>query len=373
MSNMLVLEERPPTLDQFYGQEKTVETLKKYSKNKNFPQILFFAGETGTGKTSLAKIIAKTILCESVDENGYPCNTCVKCKAVINETINNFYFEINGSNIGIDEAREIEIMSKQREFGVSHKVILIEEFQETLNKSSSAAKNLLKLMEHSSEYVHFLITAMDTSKLPAASKDRMQVYYLKTFSYDVIAENLYRICKEKNIDIDDSPEKAEVLITIADSTKGSMRGAVSSLQRVIDSELWTVKEVIEELNIISNQALSKSINDLLSGDISALDTKFNKELISRLRYILNLYYKHLSGYKLNGYEKSQLQNIDTSISLDKILIAYEELNTLFTYVYQPQDLIEYHLLNIIQRLKNNFPNKQKLVEDKKQQEVKRRR
>ena len=193
---------------------------------------------------------------------------------------------------------------------------------------------------------------MDDSKINKAIKDRCVTYNLQKLSIEDISSNLYSICQKENVTID-TEEKANVLLTIAESVDGSMRGALSYLERVLDSDIWSIDELKKELNIISNKDIVEAINCLLTGNIQVLETKFTKEIIDRLRYTLNLVFKKLSNVELNQYERTQLAGISKSITIENCIIAYEELNKLFTYAWTPNDLIEYTLIRIVQRIQES--------------------
>ena len=363
MAEPLYSKYRPLTLNQMWGQKKTIEAFKKYSQEGEFPRTIILTGLTGTGKSTLEKIVSKSILCQHKDEFGNPCNSCSTCKTVIEEKISNFYYINNASNLGIDEMRELESIANTREMGIKHKVIVIDEFQEIFN-NQKAAKNSLKILEKQTTYTTFILCMMDDSKLNKAVKDRCVTFNLKPLSIEDISTNLYEVCQKENVEID-TEEKANVLLSIADSVDGSMRGSLSCLQRCIDSNTWTVEEAMKELNIISNKDVSTILNHLLTGDIKAVENiQATKELIERIRYLMNLLFKSKSGVELEKYQKNLLQNINVKdVPVENIIIAYEELNKLLTLAYLPYDVIEYTLIRIVQRI-NGDKNSQDNNENK---------
>jgi len=367
---------RPLTLDQMWGQKKVVEAFKKYSKEGEFPRAIILTGNTGSGKTTLSNIISKSILCQHKDEFGNPCNQCSHCKTVMEEKISNFYYVNNASNLGIDEMRDLENTASIREMGVKHKVIIIDEFQEIFS-NQKAAKNILKILEKQTSYTYFILCMMDDSKLNKAVKDRCVTFNLSKLSIEDIGSNLYEICNKEKVEID-TEEKANVLLAIADSVDGSMRGALSCLQRCIDSNIWTVEEAVKELNIISNKEVSTLLNHLLTGNIKALENiQANKELVDRIRYLMNILFKSKSGVEIEKYQKTLLQNVEVkSISETNIIIAYEELNKLLTLSYVPYDVIEYAFIRIVQRIKertNALSGPQIEIKSEKEEPTRRRR
>lgn len=356
---MLYNDYRPLLLDQVVGQDTTIKALKKRFKENNLPRVILLEGITGIGKTTLDRIIGKHILCNNKDEEGNSCNTCEICKAIDNEIKNSFYFEKNCSNMNIDETRELEKDAEIKSFSQSKaKVFVLDEVQE-MKKSSAALNSLLKLLEKDNKNCYFILSTMASRDVPPAIRNRCTTYSLKPISLGDISKHLYNICIKEGIQIDNE-EKANVLLTITDSSYGSMRSAVSYLERVIDSELWTVKQVIEELEIISTSSIVESINNLFEGKSEALNIQYTKELIDKFRQILSTIFKYKSGVDLPPWQLQQLKGINKNIELPQIEKALDRLFELNKFTYLTQELIDFTLLKIL--LDNRKPHLQRLVE-----------
>jgi DNA polymerase III subunit gamma/tau len=366
MSENLYNKYRPKTLNEVFGRTTLVKEYKKRFKENKISHNNYFEGLTGTGKTTIMRIIAKSILCKDKDVEGNACNVCEMCRTIDNERISHNYFEYNASNLNIEAVRDLEESASKRPIGeYSIKVYVIDEMQE-LNKNKVAEKNMLKLLEKQNDYTYFLLGTMDSSKVVSAIKDRGTYYKLKPFTFQDIALYLEYICKKENVIID-TKDKAETLVTIAQSSSGSMRKAVGFLERAINSELWTAKELLDELDIISNSSIACIINYIFAGDPKAVELEINKEVLDSLRYTLMLCYKRINGVNLNPYQKSQIKDININkYHLESLL---NSLNDLFKYPYIYNDLIEFHILQVVSKIKSGMS----MMEAKSSPEIKTRR
>jgi DNA polymerase-3 subunit gamma/tau len=207
----------PLNFKDIMGQENIVKELLTRSKNDNFSQVMFFTGNTGTGKTSLEKIVAKSILCDT-KVDGEPCNTCTSCQNVILDKNSEHYEVYDASKIGkdamqgiIESAHKISPFSKKK-----LKVIVIDELQEI--KSSSAEKSLLKALESPRDNIFWLVSSMDNTKLNLATIDRCTPYYFRNLKEEKISERLFEICEKENIEMNE--EKINILFALSNHSHG---------------------------------------------------------------------------------------------------------------------------------------------------------
>lgn len=348
----LFLKYAPQTFKDVVGQETTVKELSKRAIDKNFPQCIYFTGYTGTGKTVLSRIVSKSLLCKNLDKEGNPCNTCPTCIAIHNGQKLLNYFEENGSNCNIDRMREIEEMSQKKIMLADSniKVFYIDEIQEIASKSKEAMKNLLKLLEKPSKNNYFILGSMDDSNIPEAVRNRCVTYKLKNLTVDQISERLAYICKSENIEID-SVEKANVLLSISENSQGSLRTAISQLERVIYSEIWDEKKLVDELELYSNEYSNSIITNLLCGKFIKEDKyDISKKLVDTIIQKLNILYKSECGISINGYEKSLINKIGLPFkdSKNNKIVIESSLNCfydLLKYNYTTPALMEYTLLH----------------------------
>ena len=342
---------RPQLYSQMVGQDKIIKELSKRSIDNNLSQVILFEGMSGIGKTCLSKITAKSILCQSKNEKGEPCNQCSFCQTVNNENISNYFYEYNASNLNIEELRQLEdLASKKTLSNAKARVFVIDELQEIATNRTQ--KNILKLLEKPLKNIFFILGTMDGSKIDKAIKNRCTLYKLQPLSVPEIVKYLMYICKEENILLD-TIEKKQIIISLADTCMGSMRAAISNLERVIYSDLWSIKELQEELSIISNEDLNEMVNQLLQGDINLLNNKITDDILKRIKFILNLLYKFENKLELNAWQKQQIGGIK-KCNVESIEYTIAQLNELNKFPYLPSDLIEFEIINIIRENKKRI-------------------
>lgn len=344
---------RPSTLDEVVGHQKIITELKKRSEDNNFPQVMMFIGKTGVGKTTLQRIISKNILCQNKDAKGNSCNTCNTCMSIDQEKILLNYNEYDGYDLNIEQARTIEeLASKKIPFDKANKrVFVIDELQGVVSKNQQALKKLLKFLERPYKDAHFILGSMEWIKLPEAIKNRTVLYRLDPLDPVLIAQYLNKYCESQKIAID-TQDKAEVLISIASSCGGSMRTAISLLERVIYGNIWTPQEVQKELKVFSTSKINSIIDGVLQGKVEALeDIDFSDEILDSIRFRLNSIYKFKSGLKLEKLEQAELTGIDSRVDIKRVEVFITTLNELMKYNYVTPTLMEFTFLNIINKVK----------------------
>ena len=342
---------RPNSLTTIIGHSATVKDLQKRSKNNTLPRVMLFSGITGIGKTTFFRIISKNIICNDRDENGNSCNVCNICKTIDNEKISNFYFEINASSLNIDEVRTLIENAEVKSFSnAKAKIFVIDEVQE-MKKSQAALNALLKPIEKEYKNVYFIFGTMDDKQVPKAILNRCTVYKLKPHTLEDISKQLYSICNLENVKIE-TEEQANVLVTLAENSYGSLRQAISYLERVINSELWTTKEVNKELGLVSASELNQKINSLFKGRSDAFEIVYSEDLINTIRYMFGAMYKKLSDVPVEGWQLEKLTGIDRSITIKQVEHALNKLFDLNKYPYINQEIIDFTLVDIFNWNKN---------------------
>ena len=271
-SNLISKEYRPRKFSEVIGQKFTINTFKKYSVDNRWPDVMFYEGNSGSGKTTTALIVAAIINCEHpiLNKDGYydPCLECASCKSILNETFSHDTHFFKSAEMEKNDIIELENLASQTPWhGGKKNVVVIDEIQ-SLGKSSKEAT--LNLLEKKRKDTIFILCTMDVSKIDKAILSRGQVYKFKSLNSSEIGEALL-----KNLSVIDPEETilipSSVLLTIAQNSWGSIRQAQNYLQRCIDSELFTDELLIEELGLISEQRGYEILTKLLNKDYSFYD------------------------------------------------------------------------------------------------------
>lgn len=355
MAENLFSKYRPTTLNEIYGHDIIKKDLKQRLL-KGLPKVILFSGNAGTGKNTFEKIISRSYICRNKDAEGNPCGICEECQTVIKERVSNYYYLYDGTHIGIEESKTIcEVASKKNLSVVPNKVIVIDEFQGLAN-APKALSALLKIMEKVQDKVIFILLTMDEDRLPKECKTAIQrrgvIYRLKDLPFDEISKYLYTICQKEGVLIN-TEDKANTLITLSQNSLGSPGLAASYLERCIYSELWNPKTVLEELGIISEETLTVIMNKLFIGDVTLFDTKITKDILEKIRGILNTLYKYKNGVAINNYFKSSISGI-ISVSNEIIKDTIDKLNKITYFPYISQEIIDFTLIDILNTNKEKY-------------------
>lgn len=285
---------RPSNFDEVVGQKVIVKTLKNAIKYDRLSHAYLFCGPRGTGKTSIAKILAKTINCTNL-QDYLPCNECENCLQYNNKQSVDIIEIDAASNNGVDEIRELrDKVGLVPSFG-KYKIYIIDEVHML---TTSAFNALLKTLEEPPKHVIFILATTEPFKIPITILSRCQRFDFKKISVDDIVFRLRAIADAENIKIKD-----EILKEIAILSDGGMRDSINLLDQV-NAYVGGEKEVAyedvhdvngtlkpEELYDFICKIKSNDLKDalLLSdsyNDIGKNMTKVLEELISFFRNIL---------------------------------------------------------------------------------------
>ena len=256
---------RAQTFGQIVGQQAVVETLRNGVRSGRTAHGVLFAGPRGTGKTSLARILAKAINCTDV-RDGEPCDACPSCLA-IREGRTLDLFEIDAaSNRGIDAVRAIRDLVQYPPGELAHKVFILDEAHQITKDAWGA---LLKTLEEPPEFVNFMFASTEPAGFPAAILSRLQRFDLRRLTVPEIAGKMRMILEAEGRAAD--PEAIDLIARLA---AGGMRDAESMLDQLLatDSASLTADRVREVLGLVDEETLEAFLGALLSGDaIVAID------------------------------------------------------------------------------------------------------
>jgi DNA polymerase-3 subunit gamma/tau len=252
---------RPDTFADVKGQEHIVTTLQNQLKANRIGHAYLFTGTRGTGKTTVAKIFAKTVNCENPTENG-PCGECRICRAIAAGASMNVIEIDAASNNGVDNIREIvEEVSYSPAEG-KYKVYIIDEVHML---SIGAFNALLKTLEEPPSYVIFILATTEVHKLPITILSRCQRYDFKRISIDTITARMQELVDTEGVQVE---EKA--LRYIAKTADGSMRDALSLLDQCIAFHLGrelTYDKVLDVLGAVDTEVFSRLLRLVLDRDV----------------------------------------------------------------------------------------------------------
>ena len=189
---------RPDTFEDVKGQDHIVTTLKNQIRADRIGHAFLFCGTRGTGKTTVAKILAKAVNCEQ-PVDGSPCNECPTCRAIQAGTSMNVIEIDAASNNGVDNIREIREEVTYRPTQGKYKVYIIDEVHML---SAGAFNALLKTLEEPPSYVIFILATTESHKIPVTIQSRCQRYDFHRISIDTIAGRLRELMEKERKELD---------------------------------------------------------------------------------------------------------------------------------------------------------------------------
>lgn len=264
---------RPSTFDEVKGQEHIVTTLKNQVINDRIGHAYLFCGTRGTGKTSVAKILAKAVNCaHPVD--GNPCGECEVCRAVAAGASMNVIEIDAASNNGVDNIREIKEEVAYPPTQGRFKVYIIDEVHML---SLGAFNALLKTLEEPPAYVIFILATTEAHKIPITILSRCQRYDFKRISIDTISTRLSELMVAEDISADE-----RALRYVAKAADGSMRDALSLLDQCLAfymGQELKYENVLEVLGAVDTEVFSDFFRGIVDGDAIGLIHKLEKIII----------------------------------------------------------------------------------------------
>ncbi len=263
---------RPTTFDTVVGQSSITSTLKNAIKSNQLAQSFLFCGPRGVGKTSCARILAKTINCENITDNVDACNECVSCKS-FNENASFNVHELDAaSNNSVDDIRKLVDQVRFAPQVGEYNIYIIDEVHML---SAQAFNAFLKTLEEPPKHAKFILATTEKHKIIPTILSRCQIFDFKRVGVNDIAGHLDFVAKSEGV-----TAESEALHLIAQKSDGAMRDSLSLFDRLISfsDKTLTYKGVIEHLNILDYDYYFKVTDYLLTNDIKELLNIFNEIL-----------------------------------------------------------------------------------------------
>ncbi len=322
---------RPNTFEDVKGQDAIVTTLKNQIKSNRIGHAYLFCGTRGTGKTTLAKIMAKAVNCEN-PQDGSPCGECAMCKAI--SAANNMnVMEIDAaSNNGVENIREIVDAVSYSPTEGKYRVYIIDEVHML---STGAFNALLKTLEEPPSYVIFILATTESHKIPITILSRCQRYDFKRISIDTIADRIKELTDKEQVDIEEA-----AIRYIARVADGSMRDALSLLDQCIAfhyGETLTYEKALSVLGAVDNRVFAQLLDCVMDknimGAIGVLD-----EVVMQGRELpqfvndFTLYLRNLMMVKSADVPAEVLEISNEALEVLKEEAARLELNTILRYI-----------------------------------------
>ena len=254
---------RSKTFDEIIGQESVVSILKKQLQNDTLPHALLFTGPRGTGKTSLARIVAKALNCTKRREDGNPCKDletmCPNCLAILDGRFEDLIEIDAASNRGIEEIRQIKENINLLPLKSKRKIYIIDEAHMLTREAFNA---LLKVLEEPPEHILFMMCTTEYNKVPATILSRCEKLELNLAPLESLIKKLQLICESEGVNVE---EKG--LEVVAEAGNGSFRDSETLLEKIVSNNIGnknivTEAEVRETLGMPPSQIISEFIQGM---------------------------------------------------------------------------------------------------------------
>src|SRR4051812_48271414 len=247
---------RPSTFDTVVGQSSITNTLKNAIRNKHLAQAFLFCGPRGVGKTTCARILAKTINCTNISENIEACDVCESCRSFNESHSLNIYELDAASNNSVDDIRSLVEQVRYAPHSGQYKIYIIDEVHML---STGAFNAFLKTLEEPPPYAIFILATTEKHKIIPTILSRCQIFDFKRITVKDAKEHLADVAKSQGVAFED-----DALHIIAQKADGAMRDALSIFDRVVSycGNNLTRQAVTENLNVLDYETYI-TVTDLL--------------------------------------------------------------------------------------------------------------
>lgn len=263
---------RPQTFDTVVGQKSITNTLKNAILNNHLAQAFLFCGPRGVGKTTCARILAKTINCFNISEQTEACNTCESCTSFNEQHSFNIHELDAASNNSVDDIRSLVDQVRIPPQVGDRKIYIIDE----VHMLSQAAFNaFLKTLEEPPAHAIFILATTEKHKIIPTILSRCQIFDFKRIQVEDVAKHLAEICEKESIEFE-----SDALHIIGQKADGALRDGLSIFDRMVsfNQAKITYKDTLENLNILDYDYYFKVVDQALKQDIPSTLLTFNEIL-----------------------------------------------------------------------------------------------
>ena len=332
-SKVLALKYRPVTLDDLVGQEAVAKTIYNSIKLNKTPNAYIFHGIRGTGKTSIARIIAKGLNCKNGIEKLCKENLCENCKAITNSNHLDVIEQDCATATGIDSVRDLIEFCRYPPSSAKYKVLILDEIQAM---SKAGAQSLLKILEEPPKYVRFIFCTTEIKKILVTMLSRCSRFDLSRIKFDQLFNYIKKINTLESGNISD-----DALKLICKCSEGSVRDSLSLLDRALlscsESEKLDLQLAKKIFGHFDKSLLINILRCLLNGrDKDAIDiyrTIYNlgiepkvfvEEFLEILYYIKNISSIKLdkNSFNLNDTEFAEIEELSKNIEIKTIILYW---------------------------------------------------
>lgn len=314
---------RPKSFSDVIGQNHITETLKREIDSGRISHAYLFTGSRGTGKTTCAKIFAKSVNCQNI-VSGEACRKCEICKEAESESLLDIVEIDAASNNSVENIRSMKEELVFSPVKCKYRVYIVDEVHML---STGAFNAFLKILEEPPSHVIFILATTEVQKIPATILSRCQRFDFYRISSDDIFKRLRYICDEEKISIED-----EALKLISSSADGAMRDALSILDQCcnLSKDNITAASVKKILGISGNEYITEFVDFICNKDGKSClnlinDLYMQSKNFSKLCEELLNYYRDIMVYKVTNAGSEKVKNSASKLSMQDILNSMDIL------------------------------------------------